>query len=188
METKTTRQFVETAFHEIKQVVNGDEQDIEAFIASVKERFLNPYNDHHLLDIGLNAVNKFKARLLPTVKRFVQEKGDLPQAIVYSMAALFLFYKPIRREDDGLIGIRAGMEYKMKENEDVLILFSRVWQDYDNGGEISTVVATLLQAADVWGEDLTRIPHLEEMVTNYLEEMLNEGLKNSLDRFVQLEV
>ncbi|MCK0473477.1 tagaturonate reductase [Halalkalibacter sp. APA_J-10(15)] len=184
METESTRQFVEAAFHEIKQVVSGDEQEKEAFIASVKERFLNPYNHHHLLDIGLNAINKFKARLLPTLKRFVEEKGELPQSIVFSMASLFLYYKPIRREDDGLVGLRDGVEYKMKENEDVLSLVTQAWEFYDKGGELATVVSSLLQAEHVWGEDVSRLPGLHEAVTNYLQLMLEEGMSSGLERLL----
>lgn len=186
METKETREFIEKAFKDIRPTVYSDESDKETFIESVVERFLNPYNKHYLLDIGLNAVYKFKARLLPSVHRYVENYQSLPKSIVFSMAAMFLFYKPIRREEDRLVGLRNGHEYKMKDNEEVLTLLEQAWSDFETGGLLEDTVQSLLGSKEIWGEDLNQIPDLQELVTEYLTVMIDKGMKNSLEDFLRV--
>lgn len=67
-------------------------EEVKAFAASVFERFENPFIDHALLSISLNSVSKWKARVLPSFKDHVANKGELPRLITFSLAALFAFY------------------------------------------------------------------------------------------------
>ncbi|WP_416151169.1 tagaturonate reductase [Salipaludibacillus sp. HK11] len=184
METVSTRKFIERAFAEIKPTVHSEEHEKEAFVNSVIERFLNPYNKHYLLDIGLNAVYKFKSRLLPSIQRYTSSEGETPQAIAFSLASLFLFYKPVRQEGDHLVGIRDGKEYQMKENEEVLQLMTEVWGNYESGSSISDTTSTFLAAESVWGEDLNKLSGLHVTVTSYMTSILENGMVKALDKFV----
>jgi len=40
----------------------------EQYVSSVRERFLNPYLDHHIADIAGNHVEKVRRRILPLIE------------------------------------------------------------------------------------------------------------------------
>jgi len=55
-----------------------DQEDLEAYICDVTDRFLNPFLHHRLNSIRLNAISKCKARLLPPIQRYFDLKGEMP--------------------------------------------------------------------------------------------------------------
>lgn len=50
------------------------------FAHAVTERFRNPFVDHSLLSISLNATSTRRARVLPSLLGYVAEKQALPPA------------------------------------------------------------------------------------------------------------
>ncbi|TDL34267.1 tagaturonate reductase [Jeotgalibacillus sp. S-D1] len=185
MEDKLLSEFTEQGFREINPAVMMEQDEKQAFINSVKERFLNPYNKHYLADISMNSIYKFKSRLVPTLKRYVDRNETLPQAIVFSLAALLVFYRPIRRDDKGIIGIRNGEEYATRENDEVVEALATNWSDYDEGKiTLAELVFTILQNRAIWDEDLNEINQLNPSVTEYLNEILSNGTKASLQKML----
>jgi tagaturonate reductase len=57
----------------------GQRAGAEDYLASVRERFLNPYLEHHLADIAHNHAQKKQRRFGPVVALAKQLKLDLPQ-------------------------------------------------------------------------------------------------------------
>ncbi|MDQ0255955.1 tagaturonate reductase [Evansella vedderi] len=189
MEESTLRQFVEQGFREILPTVQANEDEKQSFVEDVKERFLNPYNKHYLTDIGLNAVFKYKARLLPSLHRYLDKKGTLPEAMVFSLAAILAYYRPIRKEENALVGLRNGKEYMMRENTEVLEAFYRGWSNVDKGqNTIKEFVTTLFSDYTVWGEDLNKIEGLTDKVTDFLMDIKSNGMKASVEKLVQSTV
>lgn len=179
MTDETLRSFIEQGINEeIFPMVNMEKQEKEAFVTSVIERFLNPYNKHFLTDIGMNAVYKFKSRLLPTLQEYVSQNQKLPDAIVFSLAALFTYYRPLRVEGDFLIGKRGEQEYTIRDNPDVLLQFSRAWNKVDsNESSIETMVTEILANQELWGIDLNLIPDLTQTVTTDVNHIVNNGMR-----------
>ena len=51
------------------------------FAAAVADRFNNPFIDHALLSIALNSTSKWKARVMPSFKAYVEkQKASCPPA------------------------------------------------------------------------------------------------------------
>lgn len=76
---------------EVLPTLDGDPAALRAFAASTLERFANPYIQHHLQDIGLNALSKWHARNLPSV-RDTWRRGEESPIAVLALAALLLRY------------------------------------------------------------------------------------------------
>lgn len=76
MTTPSLRSFVEQGFLDIQEALPIEEEVKKAFTSGVVDRFLNPYNKHFLLDIGMNSFFKYTSRLLPRLKTHA-ERGDL---------------------------------------------------------------------------------------------------------------
>lgn len=139
-------------------------EEVKAFAASVFERFENPFIDHALLSISLNSVSKWKARVLPSFKDHVANKGELPRLITFSLAALFAFYSSEDLRDGALIAKRAdGTAYEIHDDAHVLEFFAA-----NSGKEAGEFVKAALSNKAFWGEDLTAYEGMEVTVTEWL--------------------
>ncbi|MDY5949168.1 MAG: tagaturonate reductase, partial [Oscillospiraceae bacterium] len=77
----------------------GETEENKAFANAVLERFRNPYIRHLWKSISLNSVSKFTARVLPTVKDYVEKNSSLPEPLVFSLACLIEYYKTNEVQD-----------------------------------------------------------------------------------------
>src|SRR5690606_33084352 len=126
-------------YDEILPSVRMDDLEKRQFMDSVIERFLNPFNRHLLTDIGMSAVNKFKVRLLPILLDFKKNNNYLPKSIVFSLAALIVYYRPASQEGLFLMGKRNNDLYTIRDNDEAMNLFTAVWGRYDkSNGSIQT--------------------------------------------------
>ena len=99
LDDPTVNRFLRKAmFEEIIPTLGHVEEDTP-FGNAVLERFANPFVKHQLLSIALNSVSKFKARVLPTILEYREQRGDLPKCLVWSLAALIAFYRTDEAND-----------------------------------------------------------------------------------------
>ncbi|MEB5480554.1 tagaturonate reductase [Shouchella clausii] len=151
------RRFIERGLaQELIPVVNAPEEKKQAYAASVIERFENPFLAHKLTDIGLNAVYKFKTRLLPALEAHEQQDTE-PNQLLVSLAALLVYMKPHERDGAFLKGNWQGRTYQIRENDTTLALLETTWGQYDAGeATLTETISALLQADELWGRDLSR--------------------------------
>ena len=99
LDDTTVRAFLDkTLSEEIIPTLGNTEEDI-TFGKAVLDRFANPFVKHQLLSIALNSVSKFKARVLPTLLEYYEERGVLPKCMTFSLAALIAFYRTEEAND-----------------------------------------------------------------------------------------
>lgn len=146
-------------YDEIVPVLPMDKAEAESFAAAVMERFLNPFIRHELLSISLNSVAKWKVRVLPSVKAYIEKFGTVPPLLAFSLAALLAFYKGDLREG-----------YAPTDDPAVTDFFTNAWAGDD-------VVAEVLANRDFWGEDLTQLPGLEMDVSKALGQLMLVGAR-----------
>lgn len=127
-------------FEEIIPTI-GDTEDNRAFGAAVLERFSNPFIKHLLLSIALNSVSKFKARVLPTILEYKEEKGAYPQGLTFSLAALIAFYRTDEAND----------------GEDIMAFMK------------DASVADILAKTEYWGQDLSDMLPVVEKWYNMIQ-------------------
>ena len=119
----------------------GATEDNRAFGAAVLERFSNPFIKHLLLSIALNSVSKFKARVLPTILEYKEEKGAYPQGLTFSLAALIAFYRTDEAND----------------GEDIMAFMK------------DASVADILAKTEYWGQDLSDMLPVVEKWYNMIQ-------------------
>ena len=112
-----------TIYEEIIPTLTLPKEELEEFAASVTERFRNPFIDHALLSISLNSTSKWKARVMPSLKGYLKETGKLPSCITASFAFYIAFFRGEKLTEDGLVGMRNGTEYMIKDDQAVLDFF-----------------------------------------------------------------
>lgn len=148
--------------------------ELEEFSKSVIDRFKNPFIDHQLLSISLNSTSKWRARVLPSLKKYVEKYNQIPKCLAASLA----FYRGVRMEDHVMIGIRNGEEYKIIDDKYILEFFLK--HNKDNPEEITKAVCSNIE---FWGEDLTEIEGLEREISNSLRELENSSIEEIMLNF-----
>ncbi len=173
------RSFMNKAiYEEIIPTLTLPETELKDFAASVTERFRNPFIDHALLSISLNSTSKWKARVLPSLKGYVEKTGTLPVCLTASLAFYIAFYHGTKLTDAGLIGTRPkGNEYTINDTKEVLEFF------YDHKADSAEALThAVLSRTDYWGMDLTAIPGLEAAVCEDLKLIQEKGAYEMMKR------
>ncbi|RMI09667.1 tagaturonate reductase [Cellulomonas triticagri] len=123
---------------EVLPSLPGDPDALRAYAAGIRERFTNPYLEHRLADIALNALSKYRARNLPVLLDAWAAGRDAP-ATALALAALLVL-------DSGRRG-PAGFE---PADDPVLLALVRDTCDEDDlpGWVRGVVVGTGMLPAD----------------------------------------
>ncbi|MCQ2479612.1 MAG: tagaturonate reductase [Clostridia bacterium] len=177
MNDSTLKEYIRKAmFSEIIPTIDLPESELSAFANAVIERFENPFIKHRLLDISLNSVSKYKARCLDTLIDFYNLKGELPSVLTFGLAALIYFYKG---EFDGekYFGTRNGEKYEIRDNCEVLKFFNDAWHN-------ENTVKAVLSNENFWGRNLTEICGMEELVSQYLDDINSLGMKAAIEKIL----
>ncbi len=175
MKDDIVRTFMnDVIYKEVIPTLDLPKEELESFAAAVNDRFANPYIKHNLLDIALNSCSKFNARCLPSLLGYVEEKGELPKCLTFSLAAFIKFYQG-EWKDGVYTGTRKdGTQYPLRDDEAVIRFFADTWADSDAGKAASAVLSN----KDFWsGKDLTDVPGLKDAVAGYLKEMEEKDIK-----------
>ena len=179
MHNSVARAYLDRAvYEELLPTVKLPESEVHVFAQAVMERFDNPFIDHKLLDISLNSISKWRARVLPSLKDTLKATGRLPKCLPFSLAALIAFYAPVSREVNQLIGQRDGEPYPIRDDGAALDFF---WANKERIFE-EAFVRELCAKTDFWGEDLNEIAGLSEAVSLWLTVIQNEGMRAALSR------
>lgn len=159
-----------TIYDEIIPTLTLPKEELEEFAASVTERFKNPFIDHALLSISLNSTSKWKARVMPSLKGYLEKTGTLPKCITASFAFYLAFYRGQELKEDGFHAVRGNDEYIINDDRAVLEFFNAHKQD--NAAALTHAVCT---NTDFWGEDLSKLPGFEESVAQTLKAIEENG-------------
>jgi tagaturonate reductase len=151
-------------FEELMQTLNLPMDELQQFAADVLERFNNPYVDHQVTSIMLNSFPKYETRDLPGLKTYLERKGELPQGLVFGLAAIITYYKGGQRAD--------GVEIVPNDAPEIMQLLSDLWAS----GDTQKVAEGVLAAENIWHEDLNRIPGLTALVKADLDKIQTLGM------------
>lgn len=158
IEDPFTGDFIrKTLEEEIIPTLDLAKAELQQFSNDVMERFQNPFIRHELTSIALNSISKFQVRVLPSVLEYIQRTGKLPERLLYSLAALVLFYK----------GEWKGEVIPLNDTPQVLAFFKKAWSTNDP----HAVVEHVLSNEDLWKTDLTRIDGFSRTVGKFVMEI-----------------
>lgn len=161
-----------TLYDEVIPTLSLSKDDLMAFAEAVTGRFKNPYIKHALLSICLNSVSKWRARCMPSLLGYVENKKELPQHLAFSLAALMALYHGGELKDGALECVRDGAPYTLRDDAAVLEFFA-------GKSKLSAAELTkqFLSNEGFFGQDLTKVPGLEAYVAEALESVLARGAR-----------
>ncbi len=165
-------------FEEVIPTLDLPEDDLKSFAKAVIDRFKNPFINHSLLAISLNSVSKWKARCLPSFTGYINKFNKVPTHLAFSLASLIAFYNGSEMKENALVGIRNNEEYKIQDDRAVLDFF------YNNKDKsLSELVGLTLSNKEFFGEDLTKYLNTEQLVTEYLNRIKSDGMKEAMNKY-----
>jgi len=161
----------EMTFDEVLTGLEGNETELRAFATKILERFYNPYIRHQWTSIALNALSKWETRCLPSLIDYIANTGQLPQKIVFSLAALIAYY---RGEVD-------GQDYTLNDDPVHLGFFKSLWANNNDSPEsIHHLTEQVLAYTELWKKDLNEIEGLTQAVSSYLYLISQVGMKKAI--------
>lgn len=173
MEDEVICGFMNQAIYkEIIPTLTLPKEELEDFAFSVTERFKNPFIDHALLSISLNSTSKWRARILPTVKDYIKNTGEIPPCLAASFALYAAFYRNGQElTDAGLRAVRPnGDTYTVSDDKAVLEFYLEHRDD-----SAKELIYALCSREDFWGEDLTKLSGFAEYAVKALEMIEEKG-------------
>ena len=163
MDDITLRAYIDGAIQtEIIPTLDLPRAELDAFAASVIERFLNPFIRHELMSITLNSTSKWCARVLPSVREYQVRTGKLPPLLIFSFAAYAAF-------------LQSG-KFPAKDDAEVLEFFGA----HKNDGN-DVLMHALCAQESFWGGNLTVIEGFLHAVITELDAITNLGAKAALE-------
>ena len=144
--------------------------DLDAYRADLKARFTNSALGHRTYQIAMDGSQKLPQRLLNTV-RFQLQRGGPIAALSLAVAA-WMRYVTGRDEQGRAIEVQDPLAGR-------LAAIAR-----QAGGDAAALARGYLAVADVFGDDLGQQPRFVAAVTEGLDQLLNDGARATLDRFM----
>jgi len=154
-----------------------DEKAARRFALRTLERFQNPHIEHHWINITVQYSSKMKMRNIPTLLNYYKIFGIIPEYFSFGFAAFLLFMKAVKKEGTKYFGERDGVYY--------LITDSKADYFYEKWNSLSAeqLVIEIMKDKAVWGSDLTLMKELAPKVSQWLNLMIANGTKETLDMF-----
>lgn len=141
---------------DILPLIPGVPTEMAAYAHEIFQRFTNPFLNHEWRTISMNSISKWRARLLPLVKK-ASLKGRIPDRLIASMVCLLAVYRDPASVNDG--------DYHAD-------LFAQA-----SGADVETIFAN----EELWGEDLNALAGFCEAVKRGLDEVLSNGIDSYLE-------
>lgn len=177
IEDKQLNQFVlDFIFNEVVPTINIPRDQMDSYANSVLERYGNPFVRHELMSIALNSVTKYKTRILPMVLQNLEDLKHFPDHALFSLAALMVFYRGKRGEED----------IKLADDAWALDMFKELWADFDGSKAACGKIAQhVLSLKSHWEVDLTKYDGVLEFVTDCLYEITSTSMREALAKQVK---
>ena len=160
-------------FEELMQTLNLPQDELKKFAEDVLERFNNPYVDHQVTSIMLNSLPKYATRDLPGLKTYLSRTGQLPQGLVFGLAAIITYYRGGTRAD--------GAPITPNDSAENMKLVADLWQT----GDTTAVARGVLAAKDVWGEDLNEVEGLTQLLDSDLQLIQSKGMRAAVEQILK---
>lgn len=147
-------------FDEIIPSMDMPNNELVQFANEVLDRFKNPFIRHELSSIALNAISKFKVRILPSMLEYKNKMGKWPIGMIQSFACLIIFYR----------GMFNDLTMPLKDDSKILEIFKIQWE---KSKTIKELVGNILAEKSLWGEDLLLQEGLWEVLEMEIVKRLN---------------
>ena len=151
-----------------------DVEGATPFAEAVLDRFRNPFIQHALIDITLQATMKMRVRVVPIIERYMEVRGEVPQGLAFGFAAYLLFMQGTVHA----ARLAQGLSVPVDDQGDAL---AQRWQRTGPDAPVEQLVHEIAADTALWGTDLSALDGFTATVAEYLTLMRAEGMQRALD-------
>ncbi|MBT2566274.1 tagaturonate reductase [Arthrobacter sp. ISL-85] len=155
---------------EVLPTLEGDRKELEAFAHQILERFHNPFLQHRLEDIALNALAKWTTRNLPVILERWSVHAQAPLTVL-SLAALLVLYS----------GRSENSRFEPRDDQSAVKLLCKTFDPEDLPGWITGVIECLPMPATMNAAAVTR---LSTETSHAVELILERGMAGALQELL----
>ncbi|MGB8192901.1 MAG: tagaturonate reductase [Chitinophagaceae bacterium] len=145
------------------------------FGAKVLDRFRNPHIRHLWLNITVQYSSKMKMRNIPVLLNHYNSSDSAPELFSLGFAAYLLFMKAVKKEGNKHFGERNGSFYLIDDEK--AADFYNKWNNFS----VPQLVEQVLRDTAFWGADLNALPGFTQAVTEKLETLMQQGVKQAFE-------
>jgi tagaturonate reductase len=145
-----------------------------SFGTKVLDRFRNPHIKHQWLSITMQYSSKMKMRCIPVLIKHYQASDTPPEDFALGFAAYICFMKPVLKKGEQYFGEYNGQNYLIQDDQ--AATFYKRWA----GLSLVKLVEDVLRDP-FWGEELYSLPGFQQAVTDKLNLILNNGMKEAIE-------
>jgi tagaturonate reductase len=148
----------------------------EEFAEAVLDRFRNPHIRHALVDITLQATMKTRVRVVPSVQRYVERTGVVPQSLAFGFAAFLNLLQ------GSFQASRRARGLPVPADDQAAPLYA-LWKAFPDGASapVGELVFEACRNRELWGWDLTMIQGFPEAVSDHLWRIREQGMASALE-------
>jgi tagaturonate reductase len=177
MEDKTVSSYITNLM--LNEIANAIPYEVESsvvhdFASTVLNRFCNPYLMHTWLSIAQNYSAKMKFRCLPILVKHYENSDEVPEAIALGFASYIIFMKSVAKNNEKYYVQLNGENYSIEDEQ------SEVYFKFWNGLGPTSLAQVVLSDA-FWGIDLLSLPGFKQSVTEKLNLIMNNGMKEAIE-------
>lgn len=168
------REYLKTTLNQaVLPFIELDQTVVAQYAGTVLERFANPALDHRWSAISLNAISKFRVRLIPSLRDAANAGMAANRHLCFSLAALILMYR--------------GEAIPLSDDPAIVERFATAWRPLKNSQDFAALkrmVGRILSDQILWGCDLNQIPGLTDQTAVELSGQLRLGMRKAVRQFV----
>jgi tagaturonate reductase len=163
--------------HEIAPSIpyNVDLRTAQDFGYKVLDRFRNPHIKHQWLSITMNYSSKMKMRCIPVLEKHYENCDAVPELFALGFAAYLYFMKAVIKKDGKFYAEINGQQYLIQDDQ--AEVFYKRW----TGLTTASLVTEVLRDNAFWGTDLHGLPGFKQSVTDKLNLIMNNGMKEAIE-------
>jgi tagaturonate reductase len=178
-----SKYYENVIYQEVVPTLPFEEQaeELKTFAGDILNRYRNPFIQQKLIGITLQQTSKMNARNVMTIQRYYKQFGTVPKHFALGFAAYLLFMKAVKQEGSQYFGQRGEDFYLI--NDDQAAYFYQKWQGI-TAETAAGLVQSILSNTQIWDTNLTKLSGFAEAVTDYLVEMMNSGVKATLEKAI----
>ncbi len=153
-----------------------DEATKQAFIVKVLNRFRNPHINHYWKNITVNYSSKLRLRCVPLLINYYKNTKEVPQLFALGFAAYLYFMKAVKQNNKDFYGEFNGESYLIED--EMAGKFCSLWKQKS----VDQIVREVFKNESLWDYDLTKLPGFPETVTDNLNSIITNGMKETFNK------
>jgi len=152
-----------------------DLETAQNFGLKVLDRFRNPHIKHQWISITVNYSSKMKMRCIPLLLKHYEKTETPPELFALGFAAYIYFMKAVTKKGNQYFGELNGRPYLIQDDQ--AETFFKRW----TGLSLAALVQEVLRDFAFWDEDLHSLPGFQQSVTDKLNLIANNGMKEAIE-------